>query len=84
MDKDSQIIPKRELDDDDRTHIIEVFDDNVVPKLRKLQARNGTLSCEFAGAEYRNWLIQFVSAGPDFEIVEFEYDEEARGFSLDF
>ena len=75
--------PRHELDDDDRDHIRAAFHEEVVPKLTTLGARLGNLSCEFAGEEYKNWTIQFRSAGSDFEIVEFEYDEEAEGLSLD-
>ena len=38
-----------ELDEEDRDLIREVFHDEVVPKLVKLSARLGTLSCGFAG-----------------------------------
>jgi hypothetical protein len=72
-----------ELGDDDRDHIRTIFHEEVVPKLIKFGARLGNLSCEFAGEEYKNWTIQFRSAGSDFEIVEFEYDDEAEGLSLD-
>ena len=82
-DREDQPDHHPELDDDDRTHIIEVFDEEVVPKLKKLEARTGTLSCDFAGEAYENWTILFRSAGSDFEIVEFEYDEEASGLDLD-
>ena len=48
-----------------------------------MDARIGTLNCEFAGEQYSNWNILFKSMGSDFEIVDFEYDEESYGFSLD-
>ena len=75
--------PQQDLADNDRVDILQVFLEEVVPKLRKLQARNGSLCCDFAGEQYKNWSIRFQSAGPDFEIVDFEYDEEVCGLSLD-
>jgi hypothetical protein len=54
-----------------------------VSKLKKLDARLGTISCEFAGPEYAKWMIQFRSRGDDFEIVQFEYDETGAGMDLD-
>lgn len=78
-----QISMKKELDDEDRAFITEIFFDQIAEKLKGLDARIGTLSCEFAGEQYKNWNISFKSAGPDFEILDFEYDEDSRGFSLD-
>ncbi len=72
-----------ELSDEDQAYIRTVFDEEVVPKLIKLDARLGTLNCEFAGEQFKNWSIQFRSKGSDFEIVEFEYDEEGEDLSLD-
>ena len=72
-----------ELDDDDKTYIRDVFFEQMVPKLVKCNARLGNLSCEFAGEKYKNWMIQFQSKGSDFEIVEFEYDEDAGSIDLD-
>ena len=72
-----------ELDEEDKDHIRAVFDDEVVPKLVKHSARLGTLSCGFAGQEYEHWIIEFRSIGDDYEIVSFEYDEEAVGLDLD-
>jgi hypothetical protein len=72
-----------ELSDEDQGHIRTVFHEEVVPKLMKLGARLGSLSCEFAGAQFNNWTIQFKSVGDDFEIVDFEYDEEGAGIDLD-
>jgi hypothetical protein len=66
-----------ELDEEEKDHIRAVFDDEVVPKLAKLSARLGTLSCGFAGKAFEHWTIEFRSKGDDFEIVSFEYDEEA-------
>ena len=79
-DKDSI---QRDLDDDDKTLIIEIFFSDVVPKLIKLHARNGILNCDFAGEQYKNWIIYFISRGSDFEITEFEYDEDSYGMDLD-
>jgi len=74
---------KDELTDEDKSHIQHLFSEEIVPKLRKLGARLGTISCEFAGPQYANWMIQFRSRGDDFEIVEFEYDEMGAGIDLD-
>ncbi|MGD8983450.1 MAG: hypothetical protein PVI53_05470 [Desulfobacteraceae bacterium] len=72
-----------ELSDDDQAHIRTLFHEEVTPKLIKLGARLGTLSCEFAGKQFKNWMIQFKSVGDDLEIVEFEYDEDGAGLDLD-
>ena len=78
-----QIEPVYELDDDDKTEIIEIFFERVVPKLIKLNARLGNLCCDFAGEKYKYWMIRFRSNGPAFDIVEFEYDEDGAGIGLD-
>ena len=70
------------LHGEDRVHIAEVFENEVVPRLRRFQARVGILSCGFAGEQYRNWVIHFRSAGSGFSIVEFEYDEDAAEIDL--
>ena len=75
--------PVKELEDEDMIRITEVFFEETVPKLQKLNARLGTLNCDFAGEKYQNWTIHFQSAGESFEIVEFEYDEDAIGLDLD-
>ena len=72
-----------ELDEEDQEHIRAVFDDEVVPKLVRHNARLGNLSCGFAGKDFEHWTIEFRSVGDDFEIVSFEYDEEADGLDLD-
>ena len=72
-----------ELTDEEKIEIQEIFSVEIVPKLKKLDARRGTISCEFAGPQYANWMIQFRSRGEDFEIVDFEYDEEGAGIDLD-
>jgi hypothetical protein len=72
-----------ELDDRDKASIAELFDEEIVPRLRNLHARIGTVNCDFAGEQYKNWIIHFKSRGPGFEIVDFEYDEEACSFDLD-
>ena len=74
--------PTDELDEEDQDHIRAVFDDEVVPKLVRLNARLGTLSCGFAGQEFEHWTIEFRSVGDHFEIVSFEYDEEAVSIDL--
>ena len=83
MKKEYMTVPQQDLADDDRVDILQVFLEEVVPKLRKLQARTGILCCDFAGEQYKNWSIRFQSAGSDFEIVDFEYDEEICGLNLD-
>lgn len=80
--KRDRIRPVNELDDEDRIHIIEVFHEDVVPRLMKMDARIGNISCEFAGEKYRNWVIEFRSNRSGLEIVGFEYDEGARGINL--
>ena len=72
-----------ELYEEDQEHIRAVFDDEIVPKLVKHNARLGTLSCGFAGQEYEHWTIAFRTVGDDFEIVSFEYDEDADDLDLD-
>lgn len=79
----NQLNPSHELTHEDQGHIRTVFYEEVVPKLTKLGARLGTLSCEFAGEQFRNWMIQFKSVGDDFEIVDFEYEEDGTGIDLD-
>jgi hypothetical protein len=74
--------PTHELDEEDKDHIRAVFDDEVVPKLARLNARLGNLSCAFAGKDFEHWTIEFRSIGNDFEIVSFEYDEEADSLDL--
>jgi hypothetical protein len=78
-----QSSPLTELDDDDRMYIMDLFHQEIVPKLKKLNARLGTLNCEFAGDKYKKWNIEFRSIGSDFDIVKFEYDEEGVGVDLD-
>ena len=72
-----------ELGEEEKGLIMEIFYGEIVPKLVRLHARNGVLSCEFAGPQYREWQVQFRSRGADFEIVDFEYDEDACGIDLD-
>ncbi len=71
------------LKDEQKAHIRAVFFEEIAPKLAKLQARVGTISCGFAGQQYRKWTIQFNSRGSDFTILDFEYDEDAEGIDLD-
>ncbi|MFH1241969.1 MAG: hypothetical protein V1689_06345 [Pseudomonadota bacterium] len=73
---------KYDLDDDDKARIREIFFEEMVKKLIRLDARIGILNCEFAGEEYSNWTLRFREAGSGFEIVDFEYDENSRSFSL--
>lgn len=79
----NQVTSPYELSDEDRDHIRTVFHEDVVPRLIKLEARLGTLSCAFAGEQYKNWTVQFKSVGDDFEIVEFDYDEDGDNLDLD-
>ena len=78
-----QIGSSTELSHEDQGHIRTIFHEEVAPKLLKLGARLGTLSCEFAGEQFKNWMIQFKSVGTDFEIVDFEYEEDGTGIDLD-
>jgi hypothetical protein len=71
------------LTDEEKSEIQEIFSEEIVPKLRKLDARLGNISCEFAGPRYSNWMIQFRSRGEEFEIVDFEWDEQGSGIDLD-
>ena len=73
---------KVDIDEEDRTIIEEVFAEKMIPKLRFLNARIGTLNCEFAGKQYGNWIVHFRSSGDDFRIVEFEYDPDTSGLDL--
>jgi hypothetical protein len=84
MEKDKKTVHRtQELGYEDQDRIRMIFHEEVVPKLVKYHARIGTLNCQFAGDQYKNWNIRFRSAGTGFEIVEFEYDEEGTGRSLD-
>jgi hypothetical protein len=84
MNKQSnQSQPFPVLTDEDHERIRAAFYEEVVPKLSRLDARLGTLSCEFAGEQYKHWTLRFRSVGSDFEIVEFEYDEDADSLDLD-
>ena len=73
---------KPELDDDEKLHITEIFQGEISERLMQMDARNGNISCEFAGPPYRNWVIQFKSSRWGLEIVDFEYDEDTRSFNL--
>jgi hypothetical protein len=72
-----------ELGEDDLFHIRQVFEEDMVPKLLRLQARMGTLSCRFAGGLYKNWVLHFKETASGFEILDFEYDEDAAEMDLD-
>lgn len=73
---------KNELDDDDKIHITEIFNEDVVPRLMTMDAKIGNINCKFAGEQYENWVIEFKSTRSGFEIVDFEYDEDSRSFEL--
>ena len=70
------------LDDDERVDITEKFYEEIAPKLKKLDARLGTVNCRFAGEKFKKWNIQFGSAGSDFKIIDFYYDEESSETDL--
>ena len=76
-------IPKTDIDDEDKSLIREIFFNEITPKLMRMQARIGALNCDFAGEQYRNWNILFKATGSGFQIIDFEYDEDSRSFSLD-
>jgi hypothetical protein len=82
-EKEDQIHILDELDGIDKSHITEIFFDDIVPKLNRIDARIGTLNCDFAGDQYKNWNITFKSKGQGFEIIDFEYDADSYGFCLD-
>jgi hypothetical protein len=71
------------LSDEERGYIMDLFYDQIVPKLIRLHARNGVVGCDFAGPGYTHWQIHFKSRGDGFDIVEFEYDEQGCGLDLD-
>ena len=73
----------RGLSNDDRELILSVFHEKIVPKLQRLEARTGILSCAFAGEKYENWTVRFISSGSGFNVAEIEYDEDACGIDLD-
>ena len=73
---------KDTLDDDDKTYITEIFFDDIVPRLRKMHARIGTINCDFAGEQYKDWIIHFRSTRLGFDIIDFEYDKESRSYKL--
>lgn len=81
--KQTQIDLKSELDDEDKVFITEIFFEKIITKLQRMHARIGTLNCDFAGDQYKNWNIHFKSKGAGFEIIDFEYDKDSYGFSLD-
>ena len=81
-DIEKQNQTSHELDDEEKLHITEKFIE-ITPKLRRFGARLGTLNCEFAGARYKNWNIEFRSRGSDFDIIDFFYDEDCAGIDLD-
>ena len=82
-DKKAHSDLQHDLDDDDKAFITEIFFEEMVEKLKKVDARIGTLNCDFAGNQYKHWNITFKSKGPGFEIVDFDYDADSYGFSLD-
>ena len=75
--------PLIELSDDDKGRIQAIFYETVVLKLAKLHARLGTVNCDFAGEQFRNWNICFRSKGSGYDIVSFEYDEDGASIELD-
>jgi len=77
-----RIAMTEELTEDEKFQIMTAFSEEVVPKLKKLNARIGALNCAFAGPRYSNWLIHFRETRSDFEITEFEYDENSRDLDL--
>ncbi|EFK08507.1 conserved domain protein [delta proteobacterium NaphS2] len=81
-DQNHNTSSKEFLDDDDRIHITEIFENDIAARLMQMDAKCGNISCEFAGPQYRNWVIEFKSSRWGLEIVDFEYDENARSFGL--
>ncbi len=76
-------LPQPTLSEEEEWVIRELFHEQVVPKLRSLQARLGTISCAFAGERYTTWVLHFKSSGSGFSIVELEYDPDARDMDLE-
>lgn len=77
----AQTVPS--LAEGDRFIIQSIFEQDVIPKLRKMHARTGNLGCGFAGEAYACWTIRFRSVGSSFQIMAFEYDEEADNLDLE-
>jgi hypothetical protein len=73
---------REDLSENEKFEIMTAFSEQVVPKLKKLHARIGSLNCAFAGPRYSNWLVHFREIRSDFEITEFEYDEDSRDLDL--
>ncbi|MFO7460647.1 MAG: hypothetical protein R6X07_08475 [Desulfatiglandales bacterium] len=71
------------LSDEEKGYVTDLFYERIVPKLMRLHARNGMVGCEFAGPRYKPWQIHFRSRGNDFDIVDFEYDEQGCSLDLD-
>lgn len=80
----NQVNLSHELSHEDQMHIRSVFQEEIVPKLIKYEARIGNLNCGFAGEKYKNWSLQFKSVGSSFEITEFECDEAGNSIDLVF
>jgi hypothetical protein len=60
-----RIAMTEELTEDEKFQIMTAFSEEVVPKLKKLNARIGALNCAFAGPRYSNWLIHFRETRSD-------------------
>ena len=72
-----------DLDEDEKIFLSELFEEEIIPKLIRLGARLGTINCSFAGEKYHKWNIRFKSAGSDFMISDFEFDENGASIDLD-
>ena len=72
-----------QLSEDEQAHLQAVFHEEVAPRLARLDARIGTISCAFAGEPFRNWNVVFRALASGFEILEFEYDEAGADLDLD-
>jgi len=77
-----QPLTELDLEDEDKIRISEVFQEDIVPKLMMMHARNGTINCEFAGEAYKHWLVEFKSSRSGLDIVGFIYDPDSRSFPL--
>jgi hypothetical protein len=80
--REDQIRVRQELTEAEKLHISAIFAEDIVPKLRFMNARRGILNCVFAGEKYETWNIIFSEAGSDYEILDFEYEEDGRGITL--
>ena len=83
MEKQGKNHPIEELPDEEITYIRDLFFSEIEPRLMKIDARMGNISCAFAGEKYCNWIIEFRSLSNGFEIVDISYDPDADTIDID-